>query len=346
MNQLFVFFENKKVGTLQRNQNDLMYSFTYSKEWISDKDSFSLSLALPVSEQVYGNKLTLSFFENLLPEGDVRSALEKSQNLKGEFDFLNNYGKDFAGAITISSNEKYSFKKKKLNLQTLDLKKIYNAIEEKKSITSILLETQTGYLSLAGAQDKFSAIYQDNNFLLPIDGSPTTHIIKVPINRNGIKDSVYNELFCMQLAGLVGLKVPECFIHKGKFPLYVVERYDRIKDSNNQICRLHQQDFCQAQGFTSEFKYEIKGGPSLANNFSLIVDKVSFDKKNQAIEQFFNWICFNLIVGNNDAHSKNISLILKDKRIELAPIYDLLSTAIYPKLNKEFAFKVGNRNDF
>ena len=85
----------------------------------------------------------------------------------------------------------------------------------------------------------------------------------MPIFRNGVKDSVYNEYFSMTLARLVGLPVPHCEINEDHdHPLYIVERYDRTQEAG-RINRIHQQDFCQAQGVTSEFKYESKGGPSI-----------------------------------------------------------------------------------
>ena len=68
--------------------------------------------------------------------------------------------------------------------------------------------------------------------------TPTTHIVKTPIWRQGVKESVYNEYFCMRLAGMVGLEVPNCFIIEGRHPLFVIERYDRknIDKSNiNQV---------------------------------------------------------------------------------------------------------------
>jgi len=83
----------------------------------------------------------------------------------------------------------------------------------------------------------------------------------MPIYRHQIKDSVYNELYCMRLAQRVGFHVPVCSIHVGEFPLFVVTRYDRQTDEKGIVHRLHQQDFCQAQGVTSEFKYEHRGGP-------------------------------------------------------------------------------------
>lgn len=345
MSSLFIYYENKKVGVLERDE-ELTYSFRYEKDWIEDKDNFPLSLMLPVVDTKYGNKLTLSFFENLLPEGDVRDSIEKSQHLHGEFDFLAQYGKDCAGAIVITPDENYKRIEGEVRLEKLSLAKIYKAITEKSSVAEVIAETNSGYLSLAGAQDKFPAVFKDGDFFMPMNGSPTTHIVKVPIWRNGVKDSVYNEYYCMELAREIGLNVPKCFIVKGEHPLYVVERYDRSVDKKGIVHRIHQQDFCQAQGVTSEFKYESKGGPTLKDNYDLIVSKVTAKKKLEAISTYFNWVAFNILIGNNDSHSKNISLLLNDKKIELAPLYDLISTAIYPKLNREFSFKIGDRNEF
>lgn len=52
------------------------------------------------------------------------------------------------------------------------------------------------------------------------------------------------------------------------------------------------------------------------------------------------------MIGNNDSHSKNISFLLKEEKIELAPMYDLLSTAIYPELKRHFSFIIGDLDDF
>ena len=111
------------------------------------------------------------------------------------------------------------------------------------------------------------------------------------------------------------------------------------------VQRLHQQDFCQAQGIVSEQKYEDKGGPSLKDNYELIKKNVSIQYRASALFTYLDWICFNILIGNNDSHSKNLSLLLKDQKIHLAPFYDLLCTEIYPKLKGNFSFKVGNRDD-
>lgn len=344
MSKLNIFYEKKHVGTLHRN-SDLVSSFSYSDQWLKDKSAFQLSLAMPLQKESFGNKVTLSFFENLLPEGDARDALEKTQDTRGTYDILKKFGSDCAGAVIVSDKEESPFDR---NLEggevEIEMSEIYKAIDEKRSVAEVIANLDPGYLSIAGAQDKFAAIFRDDKFYLPTGGLPTTHIVKVPIFRSGVKESVYNEYYCMRLAGLVGLNVPKCFvIDDEEHPLYVTERYDREIGEN--VVRIHQQDFCQAQGVVSEYKYEAKGGPTLKDNYQLIKTNVTISKRSQAMFDYLDWVCFNLLIGNNDSHSKNISFLLNDGKLELAPFYDLLCTAIYPKLRRNFSFVIGDRDD-
>lgn len=344
MNKLNIFYENKKVGTLYRDE-ELIYSFSYSDDWLEDKEAFQLSLAMPLGKVSFGNKATLSFFENLLPEGEARDALEKGHDFKGTYELLKNFGNDCAGAIIISPSESSPFQiGQEDNRTKIEMDEIFKAIEEKRSVAEVIANHDPGYLSIAGAQDKFVAIYEKEEFYLPKNGRPTTHIVKVPIYRSGVKESVYNEYYCMKLAKLVGLNVPHCeVLDDERHPLFIIERYDR--KIGKDVKRIHQQDFCQAQGFISEEKYEAKGGPTLKDNYNLIKSNVSITKRSKALFDYLDWICFNLLIGNNDSHSKNISFLLTDGKIELAPFYDLICTAIYPKLKRKFSFVIGDRDD-
>ena len=345
MKQLNVFYEDLLVGILTRN-DDLVYGFNYSKSWQQHSKGFPLSLAMPLAQDTFGNRITLSYFENLLPEGDVKENLERSHGITGVFDFLENYGKDCAGAIIVTDQKDYIMSIDPEQTISIDMKKVYSAIDEKNSVADVIATMNPGYLSLAGAQDKFPAIYQDGVFLIPTQGAPTTHIVKAPIQHTGIKESVFNEYYCMELAREIGFNIPHCFIAEGDHPLFVIERYDRYRDQRGIVHRIHQQDFCQAQGKTSEFKYEDKGGPTLKENYLLITSNIQPANRVQSIQSYLEWISFNLLIGNHDSHSKNISFLLRNTRNELAPFYDLLCTSIYPRLKRQFSFKIGDRDDF
>ncbi|MBC7659556.1 MAG: type II toxin-antitoxin system HipA family toxin [Chitinophagaceae bacterium] len=346
MQTLNVFYDNLRVGTLTRN-DDLIYSFAYDEDWIVHSRAFPVSLALPLSAVTYSNKPTLAFFENLLPEGEVRRTLERHEKIASTFDFLEKFGRDCAGALIITPEAENNADSRSLGIgEEIDLEKIDAAIDQHQSVAEVLAGMDHGYLSLAGAQDKFPAIYKDGKLFIPLGTAPTTHIIKVPIWRSGVKESVANEYYCMELARAVGLTVPHCDMIGRRHPLFIIDRYDREISLEGVVKRLHQQDFCQAQGVPSEQKYEDKGGPSLKDNYRLILTQTPVRSRFKNINLYLDWICFNLIIGNNDSHSKNISLLMRGATNELSPLYDLICTAIYPKLTKQFSFRIGDRSEF
>ena len=142
----------------------------------------------------------------------------------------------------------------------------------------------------------------------------------------------------MRLAAAVGLKVPSVTLLDGPHPLYLVERFDRVVVEGG-VQRLHQQDLCQAHGLTSAFKYESDGGPTLAAHVHLVQKSSSVPIKD--LEQLLMWFWFNVLIGNNDCHAKNLSLLNTPTGLRLAPFYDLLSTALYRGLSPRFSYSIG-----
>jgi len=344
MKSLNVFFEDKLVGVFSQN-DEMVHSFKYASEWINNEGSFPISISMPLQAEEFGNKVTLAFFENLLPEGNVRAILEKWHHSEGAFNTLSKYGEDCAGALVITSKKTPpKSKTKEANLE-IELSEIYESIDENKGAVDLIADKNPGYLSIAGAQDKFPCIFENGKIYLPKSGEPTTHIVKTPIMMKGIKESVYNEYFCMTLASKIGLNVPSVHVLEGVHPLFLVERYDRHL-VGKVMKRIHQQDFCQALGILSSEKYESDGGPSFETDFKLMVENVTAKKRVESTFRLIDWLCFNLLIGNNDSHSKNISLLMIDGKYELSPFYDLISTAIYPTLDARFSFKIGDVSTF
>lgn len=344
MKSLNVFFEDKLVGVFSQN-DEMIHSFKYAKDWISSDTSFPISISMPLQKVEFGNRVTLAFFENLLPEGNVRAILEKWHHSEGAFNTLSKYGEDCAGALVITSKKNPPKPKTKEENLEIKLSEIYDSINENKGSVDLIADKNPGYLSIAGAQDKFPCIFENGKIYLPKSGEPTTHIVKTPITMKGIKESVYNEYFCMTLASKIGLNVPDVHVLDGVHPLFLVERYDR-RLVGKVMKRIHQQDFCQALGILSSEKYESDGGPSFETDFKLMIDNVTARKRVESTFRLIDWLCFNLLIGNNDSHSKNISFLMVDAKYELSPFYDLISTAIYPTLDARFSFKIGGVSTF
>lgn len=198
-------------------------------------------------------------------------------------------------------------------------------------------------LSLAGAQDKCAVLYKDQKYWLPKNESPTTHILKFEVMN--YRNLPAYETFSTILARSVNLPVVDLQLHSMTSGYFVqIKRYDRSIDDRNQIIRLHQEDFCQALGFGYEKKYQNDGGPSFADCYHLLRD-VSSEPAND-LQHLLNWQIFNVLVGNCDGHSKNLSLLFgQDQRIRLVPFYDLICTNAIQGLDNRLAMSVGEQKN-
>lgn len=338
---LNVFYKKLHVGVLQKKEDDTL-GFTYAPTWLESKEKFALSPALPLQEEQFNNRLTKSYFDNLLPEGDTLKIFEQilKKSFEDPYQLLESYGLDCAGALEITPFDVPPDVAIKGDLEKISFDEIDQVIESKDSLYVHSLVKHKGRFSLAGAQDKIPVIVQGDDIFLPTDSRPTTHILKPPARISGVLNSVQNEYLCMRLAQLCKLNVPSVNLVGKEHSLFLIERYDR-KINRGQVERLHQFDLCQAQGYPSAEKYEEDGGPGFAQNYK-IIEKISDDKIND-LEAALNWLAFNLLIGNNDTHSKNLSFLYVDGETRLAPMYDLLSTSIYKNMSSDFAFSIGGQ---
>jgi len=341
MTGLLVFWNKTIVGTLTRHKSGKVV-FQYNKEWLAS-DGRSISISLPCQQEKFAPGVSTAFFENLLPESRARSILAHNHRFdkKDTFAFLNTFGEDCAGALSIIPEEKEpDFTTGQYKCIDAELIEILNKIEKDPKKHSLYPEIKDVRLSIAGVQDKLPVYLKDGRFYLPLNsGSATTHIIK-PANAD-YPDLTKNEAFCMALAGKAGLPVPDSeLIAFAGHELYAVRRYDRITHPDKAIERLHQEDFCQAKGYPVDRKYQETGGPGFLECRELVDEYLSDDGPEVRIN-FCRIMAFNYLIGNYDAHGKNFSII-HGKQMRLAPFYDLLSTQVYPALTPKFAMAIGD----
>lgn len=337
-NSLDVYWAEKKAGRLWLAANRA-FIFQYDPEWATSPESLPISLRLPLKPEVFEDDAAKPFFTNLLPEAHIREMIAKSLGVseRNDFKLLEELGGDCAGALSLLPEGRTPAKDGKYEpLSGEELDRMIDAMPQRP-----LLAAKDGLrLSLAGAQHKLP-VYVNNKgaFFLPSGAFATTHILKPAIPR--FKDTVENEAFCMQLAEACGLPVPKVEVREGKNRALLVQRYDRTFVAGAPV-RLHQEDFCQALGYSYEQKYEAEHGPGLKQCFALIEEHSSqpiLDKRH-----ILRWVVFNYLIGNCDAHAKNISILITRDGFRLAPFYDLMSTTIYPELDQKFAMKIGGEN--
>lgn len=136
-----------------------------------------------------------------------------------------------------------------------------------------------------------------------------------------------NEDLSMKLADALGIETP---LHglllsvDGSYT-YFIKRMDRI----GRKTKIPMEDFAQLSGKSRETKYN-----SSMEQAALVVEKYC---SVPAVEKhkLFVLTLFNYLIGNEDAHLKNFSLLTQNGITVLAPAYDLVNTTLALKNAKE-----------
>ncbi|MBV5338753.1 MAG: type II toxin-antitoxin system HipA family toxin [Deltaproteobacteria bacterium] len=334
---LKVYLNEDHVGNLWLDNKNFCFRYV-------NLDTQPISLSLPVREEPYLADEARPYFANLLPEGDTRTLVEARLGTPRGDDFalLRVIGGDCAGAITLFPEEQIPFVD--ADYKELSNDELITLIKELPRNPLGAGRSEKVRLSLPGAQNKTTLYRKDGVYYEPENGAPSSHILKIPITQHdGIVDTVHNETFVMMLAKAVGLNVPDVeMVIIGEIPVFIIERYDRFIDNDMSLKRILQEDFCQLLGFDPCVKYQRQGGPSLEH----CVEKVREHSSNitEDLDQLLKWVAFNVLIGNADAHAKNLSMIWGKTGIRLAPFYDLLSTSVYgDSHDKDFAMAIGRQ---
>ncbi len=343
--KLNVFFGNKKAGSIESTENRGVI-FIYDENYLNDKNSIPLSASLPLQREEFSQKQCIPFFSGLLPEEDSRKKIADYLHISetSTLKLLEALGGECAGLISIlsedeedSSSKEKSYKLDSKNYELLDGNRLSEFIEKMNTRPLIKADDKLR-LSLAGAQEKLALAKINGEWYLPLNGAPSTHILK-PARTGSLSSLAQNEYICMKLAKSFGLPVPDVdLLNIAGKDIFVVERYDRIKEADS-IQRLHQEDFCQALGIMSTSKYQNDGGPGIADIFNTILKVCTVPALET--QKFLKYVLFNYVMGNCDSHGKNYSLLYKNNRVELSPLYDVVSTIIYSGLTDKLSMKIG-----
>jgi serine/threonine-protein kinase HipA len=335
---LDVYLKSDLVGRLEQDDAGAM-RFAYAEAWLSSKSAVPLSHSLLLRSARFTRKECRPFFAGLLPEENSRKLIAQAFGVsdKNDFAILEKIGGECAGAVSLMPPGALpaagAARYRKITLEQLSEK--FAELPRRP-----LLAGEDGIrLSLAGAQGKLVVAIQEGDFYLPLDGSPSSHILKPKsAHFDGL---VENEFFCMRLAAAVGLEVAAVEIGTaGDIQFLQVERFDRTRQPNGQLDRIHQEDFCQALGIPPEIKYQQEGGPSLKTCFELVRSVSAVPGLD--ILRLFDAVVLNFLIGNSDAHGKNFSFLYDGRHSKLAPLYDLVCTQAFPTLSPEMAMKIGN----
>jgi serine/threonine-protein kinase HipA len=336
--EIAVYYESRRVGTIAVHADGP--SFTYAPIWLSTRGAFPLSLLMPLSPRRVPPKLFLPWAANLLPESTQLRAIGLQLGAAPEdvIGILAELGRDTAGALSIG---------KPGTTSTADWRPVPNdkalekILEELPSKPFLVGEDGVS-MSLAGVQTKLGvAIDAKDRICVPINGAPSTWILKPDSER--LYGGVQNEALCLVLAKRLGLNAPEVTTGKaGKRTYLMVKRYDRVEQSGRWR-RLHQEDFCQALGKPPSAKYESNQtgipGPTLAEIFAVTRNAMQAPD----VVNLLDYVVFNVLACNTDAHAKNYSMMISGKGFKLAPIYDVMCGLAWEHVTRNMAQKIAGK---
>lgn len=310
------------VGILQEVGG--LWTFQYAEAWLHNPLGFALSPHLPLAAEPLldgaSQRPVQWYFDNLLPEEGQRVLLAGDAKLDAAdaFGLLAWFGAESAGAVTLLPPDAAPETTEPLRLLPDDALEGRIRQLSKTPLTHGAIKR----MSLAGAQHKLAVVLQDGALFEPAGATPSTHILKPDHPDEDYPHSVVNEWFVMRLAKRLGLDVPDTQRRYVPSPVYLIDRFDRIPDGHTWQ-RRHVIDACQLLGLDRSFKYSQGSMESLA--------ALANACRSPAVARLrlFGWLVFNALVGNSDAHLKNLSFLVSHEGVQLAPFYDLLSVASY-----------------
>jgi serine/threonine-protein kinase HipA len=233
-----------------------------------------------------------------------------------------------------TGDKKYSEKGLKLLSSTLeDLNDLPLTQEEQlKEAASRAVK-----MSIQGVQPKLSARLKVKEKMFEVVDRYGDYILKP--QSNFYPEVPENEDLSMRLAHIAGIEIPLhglIYSIDGRFT-YFIKRFDRYGKKKKRSL----EDFAQLAGKSRETKYDF----SMEKIVTILDEYCTFPAIEKA--KLFRITLFNFLIGNEDMHLKNYSLITRDNKVELSPGYDLLNTTIaLPNPQEEIALPLaGNKRN-
>ena len=360
MAALNVWAGEQLMGQLGHDPQANSFSFNYADVWLQAEGRFPLSPLLPLRRPAGENAEQHSaqvrqFFENLLPEGEAldhaaQVAGTTRSNLVG---LLIAIGKETAGALRVTladDNTAIEGAAAIEHLREITPAQLSERIRDRDNIPFSVWDGKVR-LSIAGYQDKIAVYEREGRWYL-VDGSrlASTEIVKPLPMRKQLANLPAIEHLCMQLARRVGLEAAQTRLVHVPEPVLLVRRFDRV-ETREGVRRVHLVDGCQALGLAVSMKYErtygeaaevahLRDGASLPRLFAL-VDQSPLPALDRL--GLLRWAIFQVLIGNTDAHGKNVSFYCDGRGLRLAPAYDLVCMdALDAGFSHSYAMAIGD----
>lgn len=335
MGQLAVWMNGELVGTWS---NDHSHSFDYAPSWLNSERARPLSLSMPLTSTGHLRGAAVeNYFANLLPDNDdIKRRIRTRYGTRSTetFDLLEAIGRDCVGAAQLLpvGKEPHDIRQVECEqLSELDIERILREVPVMPAFGGAHTALDEFRISIAGAQEKTALLKYQGNWCRPLNATPTTHILKLPLGKvrgyeADFSASVENEWLCAQILGELGLDVANSDMATfGDQRALVVERFDRqwTEEPKAYLLRLPQEDLCQASGLPPTRKYEKDHGPGIRECLDILGNSEApwLGRLEFTLAQLGFWL-----LAAPDGHAKNFSIFIHaGGSYSLTPLYDVLS---------------------
>ena len=322
--RLEVRLHGEPIGSVTRSSRRARIEF----EWIDGYSPGPVTLT-----ESFGSVLpkapaaaASSFFGGYALEGRQRERLTQRRGIRNPTDLyamLREFGSSIAGAVTVSDPD--------IQSQTQPR---YEPISDSEIIQRLRRAANDGDLGsddqsrsmLAGYQPKLLLARFGDSWDLPRGRAHSTHILKPRLPRR--PDGLAREHYGHALAAGLGLAHYRTdLVGNGARQYLVIERYDRTVDGET-VSLIHQEDAAQALGLDwvdENAKFQDPESPRDSHRPSAyrIAELLgSLQGQGNAVADFLRRLTFTVLIGDNDAHAKNLAILHLPGRSVLADVYD------------------------
>lgn len=331
---LDVFCGADRVGRLAFDPGTDQFSFAYSADWLSHPRRFQLSPHIPLNGPAAPAAIR-RYIDNLLPEGQALDVISHVTHIQKThlFGLIRLLGQETAGALSwLPAGQRPELQTPQR--RPLGYAELQQRIDARDRVPFALWDDRVR-MSVAGYQDKLLVLREGSELFLADGALSSTHLLKPePLNPH-LPFMVANEHFCMKLVNRLSQRrwqqdwAAEVEILRVPAPVLCVTRFDRVR-VGGRVQRRHVIDGCQALNLPVSAKYErtLGNAPDVrhlregASFQGLAALRPHWANAAVGVRQLAMWATTTLLLGNSDAHGKNISFFGQGDTLTVAPFYD------------------------
>lgn len=328
-----VFLGEVLVGELRPNPEAFESSFEFDAAYASSASRPILGRWF--EDQIIDPPRTFrgaplpNFFRNLLPEGALRKLVERrlGSSALPEYTMLLRLGENLPGAVRVVSDE-------------LEMGPLEDSERRGRD------PGDPFRFALTGVQPKLALSEVDDRLTVPLEGREGFWIAK--LGSPAFQRLVENERTMLEWARECGLDVPEHQVVRAteidNLPVdfepdqdvLIVRRFDREADGT----RIHQEDFAQIFDIAPEERCTPQSADLGWSHYGSIGAVIHALCGENDYREYLRRLVFMVLSGNADAHIKNWAIVYPDGiKARLAPVYDFVSTIVYPTLHTYSALR-------